>query len=71
MYISNSGLPNLAKGGTGDILVGLISALLAQNYTGIDAANNAVLTLNKISQQYKKANYSLGSETILDELCMF
>ncbi len=41
-YINTTGNPALATAGTGDILTGIIAALLAQNLTPLDAASLAV-----------------------------
>lgn len=43
IYICNLGKNNLAKGGSGDVLAGMISALLAQGLEGKEAAIHAVL----------------------------
>ena len=40
-YIITDGTPSLAKGGSGDVLAGLIASLLAQGYTPKDAAVTA------------------------------
>lgn len=37
-YINNSGNPGLATGGTGDVLTGIITGLLAQGYSQLEAA---------------------------------
>lgn len=41
LYINTLGNSNLAKGGSGDILSGMIAGLLAQNYNLLDAAISA------------------------------
>lgn len=43
IFISTEGVPCLAKGGSGDVLAGLIAALLAQAYSALDAACTGVL----------------------------
>ena len=40
-YIISDGVPSLAKGGSGDVLAGMIAALLAQGYSAQDAAITA------------------------------
>lgn len=37
-YYNNSGNPGMAKGGSGDVLTGLLTGLLAQAYTPLEAA---------------------------------
>lgn len=37
VYINNTGNPGMAKGGSGDVLTGIITGLSAQNYSAIDA----------------------------------
>jgi NAD(P)H-hydrate epimerase len=38
VYINNTGNSGMAKGGSGDVLTGLISGLLAQGYSPLDAS---------------------------------
>ncbi len=38
LYVNPTGNPALAKGGTGDVLLGIITAFLAQGYASLDAA---------------------------------
>lgn len=59
IWINPFGSQALAKGGSGDILAGLIGALLAQKYTSIDAAINGSLALSLASMKYDKNNYSM------------
>jgi len=42
LYVNSSGNPALATGGSGDVLTGMITGLIAQGYTPIDAAVFAV-----------------------------
>ncbi len=37
-YINNTGNPGMAKGGSGDVLTGITTSLLAQGYSSADAA---------------------------------
>jgi NAD(P)H-hydrate epimerase len=42
VYFNSTGNPGMAKGGSGDVLTGMICALLAQGYPALDAALLAV-----------------------------
>lgn len=64
-YINPHGKLNLAKGGSGDVLSGLIGSLLAQGYSGIDSAIHGSLALAKLSQNYKGANFSLTPKQLI------
>lgn len=64
-YINPHGKLNLAKGGSGDVLSGLIGSLLAQGYSGIDSAIHGSLALAKLSQDYKGANFSLTPKKLI------
>ncbi|MDQ7047349.1 MAG: NAD(P)H-hydrate dehydratase [Sulfurovum sp.] len=68
MYINPLGSSRLSKGGSGDVLSGLIVSLLAQGYTGIDAAIQASLALVSASHNYKGASYAMLPTDIIDEV---
>ena len=42
VYFNSSGNPGMAKGGSGDVLTGILTGLLAQGYTSIEAAQLGV-----------------------------
>lgn len=42
IYFNSTGNPGMATGGSGDVLTGIILALLAQGYEGVDATRMAV-----------------------------
>ncbi len=67
-YIITDGSQNLAKGGSGDILAGMIAALLSQGYTSLDAAITAcehhALTARKLGAEA----YNLTPEEIISNI---
>jgi len=65
-FINPHGTSALAKGGSGDVLSGLIGALLAQGYETLEAAKNASLAHTKIAQSYKGADFSLTPDDLIN-----
>ncbi len=68
LFINPFGSNILAKGGSGDILSGLIAALLAQGRDGLDATINGSLALTLAAKKYKKANYSALPNDIIKNI---
>ncbi len=66
IYINPHGTNALAKGGSGDILTGLIGALLAQGYEPLEAAIQGSLAHAVASQKVEVANYALTPGDLLD-----
>ena len=64
-YVNPHGNPALAKGGSGDVLSGLIGALLAQGYTALDATISASLAHTKLAQNYAGSDFSLTPEDLI------
>ena len=58
IFVAAAGCASLAKGGSGDVLAGLICGLLAQGYAPLDAAQTAVLAHGLASQKAARS-YSL------------
>ncbi|EAI7390655.1 NAD(P)H-hydrate epimerase [Campylobacter upsaliensis] len=52
-FIVNLGKANLAKGGSGDVLAGMIAALLGAGFSPLKAAKNAVLAHALVSKAYQ------------------
>jgi len=68
LYINPLGSSVLSKGGSGDVLSGLIVSLLAQGYTGIEAAIQASLALVLAADRYAGASYAMLPTDIIKEL---
>ena len=68
IYVNSFGSAVLAKGGSGDVLSGLIGSLLAQGYDALDATISASLAHAKASNNYRKNNYSLIPSDLVEEV---
>lgn len=68
LYINSFGSAILAKGGSGDVLSGLVASLLAQGYSSLDATISASLAHSIAAQNYKKNNYSLIPADLVEEV---
>jgi len=64
-FINPHGTSALAKGGSGDVLSGLIAGLLTQGYTTRDAAINASLTHTKLALNYDGNDFSLTPDDLI------
>ena len=64
-YINPHGTSILAKGGSGDVLSGLIGALLAQGYTALEATISASLAHTKLAKNYTGSDFSLTPEDLI------
>lgn len=53
IYFNSTGTAGMAKGGSGDVLTGIIAALIAQNYSPLNAAITAVY-LHGLAGDYAK-----------------
>lgn len=68
IYINTFGSAVLSKGGSGDVLGGLVGSLLAQGYKPLDAAISASLAHTIAASNYKKNNYSLIPSDLVEEV---
>ncbi len=68
IYVNNFGSAVLSKGGSGDVLSGLIGSLLAQGYKSLDATMTASLAHSIAGQNYTKNNYSLIPSDLVEEI---
>ena len=67
-FINPHGTVALAKGGSGDVLSGLIGALLAQGYAPLDAAIQASLAHALAAQKSPKNNYALTPFDLIESI---
>ncbi|MDP3300608.1 MAG: NAD(P)H-hydrate dehydratase [Sulfuricurvum sp.] len=67
-FINPHGTVALAKGGSGDVLSGLIGALLAQGYIPIDAAIQGSLAHAIGAQKSPKNNYALTPFDLIESI---
>ncbi|MDR2789618.1 MAG: NAD(P)H-hydrate dehydratase [Campylobacteraceae bacterium] len=68
LYVCPLGSQALAKGGSGDVLAGVIGALLAQGRSPLDAAANGVLAHALASLKFEGNNYALTPEDLIEGL---
>ena len=66
LFVNHHGTNVLAKGGSGDVLGGLIASLLAQGYTPLEASLNGSLAHTKLALNYEGANFSLSPNDLID-----
>ncbi len=67
-YINPHGTSSLAKGGSGDVLSGLIGSLLAQGYPPLSATINASLAHTRLAKNYTGADFSLTPDDLIAEI---
>jgi len=68
LYVNPLGSSKLSKGGSGDVLSGLIVSLLAQGDTGIEAAIHGSLALTMAAKRYSGASYAMLPTDIIEAL---
>lgn len=68
-FINPHGTNALAKGGSGDVLTGLVGALLAQGHAPLDAAINASLAHTEASCRFEKNSYALTPDDLIEGIC--
>jgi len=67
-FINPHGSSVLAKGGSGDVLSGLVGSLLAQGFTPLESAINGSLAHVKLALNYDGADFSLTPDDLIDEI---
>ena len=65
-FINPHGTSALSKGGSGDVLSGLVGALLAQGYSPLESAKNASLAHTKLAQNYRGSDFSLTPNDLIE-----
>jgi ADP-dependent NAD(P)H-hydrate dehydratase / NAD(P)H-hydrate epimerase len=68
VFVNSFGSAVLSKGGSGDVLSGLIGSLLAQGYKPLDATITASLAHTIAARNYSKNNYSLIPSDLVEEV---
>jgi len=68
IYVCDKGSAALAKGGSGDVLAGLIGGLLAQNYSPLQASICGVLAHALAAQAFAKNSYALNPLDLIEEV---
>ena len=66
IYIQPFGSNVLSKGGSGDVLGGLIASLLAQGYSLLDAAISGSIAHALSAQRFDKNNYALRPTDLIE-----
>lgn len=66
LYIQSFGTNVLSKGGSGDVLGGLIGALLAQGYEPLKAAITGTLAHAFSAKSFKNNSYALSPENLIE-----
>jgi hydroxyethylthiazole kinase-like uncharacterized protein yjeF len=66
IYINQFGDATLSKGGSGDVLSGLIGGLLAQGYSSLDATICGSLAHSLAIAKYDNNNYSLNPYDLIE-----
>lgn len=68
LYINKFGTSVLSKGGSGDVLSGLMASLLAQGYTALNAAISGSLAHALAASNYTGHNYSLTPQDLIQHI---
>lgn len=68
IYINPLGRSLLSKGGSGDVLCGLITALLAQGYKSVDAAITASLSHAIAGNRVNKSSYAVTPKDLIESV---
>lgn len=70
LFVNPYGSSRLSKGGSGDVLSGLIGALLAQGESSLDSALHASLALTAGAKRYKGSSYAMLPTDLIEEIAL-
>ena len=68
IYVCDKGSAALAKGGSGDVLAGLIGGLLAQGYSPLQASICGILAHALAARAFAKNSYALSPLDLIEEV---
>ena len=68
IFINSFGSSKLSKGGSGDVLSGLIAGLLAQGYEALEATIQGSLALTAGAKAYTGSSYALLPTDLIEEI---
>ena len=68
IYINPLGSSKLSKGGSGDVLSGLIASLLAQGYDALHSAIHGSLALTTAARNFSGSSYAMLPTDLIDEI---
>ena len=68
IYVCDKGSAALAKGGSGDVLAGIIGGLLAQGYSPLQASICGVLAHALAARAFAKNSYALNPLDLIEEV---
>jgi hydroxyethylthiazole kinase-like uncharacterized protein yjeF len=68
LFVNSHGSSKLSKGGSGDVLSGLIAGLLAQGYEVLEATIQGSLALTAGAKAYEGSSYAMLPTDIIEEI---
>ncbi|CAA6802805.1 MAG: NAD(P)HX epimerase / NAD(P)HX dehydratase [uncultured Sulfurovum sp.] len=68
LFVNPYGSAKLSKGGSGDVLAGLIAALLTQGYDGLEATIQASLAFTTAAKAYGGSSYAMLPTDLIEEI---
>jgi len=68
LFVNPHGGSNLSKGGSGDVLSGLIGSLLAQGNSSLESAIQGSLALTAAAKAYEGASYAMLPTDLIEEI---